>query len=119
MSARLLLVPLLREAVAPRFDLAVDILLVGFDEAMAETGRQHVMLAHASADQLCDFILRQGVTVVVANGIEEGYYHYLRWKRVEVLDGVMGPVDRVVDRFAQGRLAAGDILFERSDACGH
>lgn len=116
MSPRTLLVPLLRKDVAPRFDLAVEVLLVGFDESMAETGRQNVMMAHSSADDLCDFILRQGVSVVVANGIEEGYYHYLRWKRVEVLDGVMGPADLVVERFAQGRLAAGDILFERSDA---
>lgn len=119
MTPRTLLVPLWRTDVAPRFDLAVEILLVSFDESSAETGRQNVMLAHSSADELCDFILRQGVSVVVANGIEEGYYHYLRWKRVEVLDGVMGPVDRVVERFAQGRLAAGDILFERSDAGGH
>ena len=119
MSARTLLVPLLRKDVAPRFDLAVELLLVGFDDAQAETSRQHVMLAHSSADELCDFILRQGVSVVVANGIEEGYYHYLRWKRVEVLDGVMGPADLAVERFAQGRLAAGDILFERSDASGH
>jgi len=117
MSARTLLVPLLRDNVAPRFDLAVELLLVGLDEEHQETGRQNVMLAHSSADELCDFILRQGVSAVIVGGITEEYYHYLRWKRVEVLDGVMGPADLAVTLFAQGRLAPGDILFARSD--GH
>ena len=114
MTPRTLLVPLLREDVAPRFDLAVELLLVSLDENRAETGRQHLMLAHSSADELCDFILRQGVSALVVGGIEEEYFHYLRWKRVEVLDGVMGPAGLAVERYAAGRLAAGDILFPRS-----
>jgi len=118
-SARTLLVPLLRENVAPRFDLAVELLLVGLDEDRRETGRQNVMLAHSSADDLCDFILRQGVSAVIVGGIAEEYYHYLRWKRVEVLDGIMGPANRAVALFAQGRLAAGDILFPREDDRAH
>ena len=118
MNARTLLVPLLRDTVAPRFDLAVELLLVGLDEDRQETGRQHVMLAHSSADELCDFILRQGVSAVIVGGIAEEYYHYLRWKRVEVLDGVMGPADRAVELFARGQLAAGDILFARSNDHG-
>lgn len=119
MTPRTVLVPLLRENVAPRFDLAVELLLAAFDEDRAEVGRQHVMLAHSSADELCDFILRQGVNALIVGGIEEEYYHYLRWKRVEVLDGIMGPVNLVLERYARGRLTAGDILFERSDAGAH
>ncbi|MEW5773247.1 MAG: NifB/NifX family molybdenum-iron cluster-binding protein [Thermodesulfobacteriota bacterium] len=118
MTARTVLVPLLRENVAPRFDLAVELLVVGLDEGRNETSRQHVMLAHSSADELCDFILRQGVSAVIVGGIEEEYFHYLRWKRVEILDGVMGPADLALARFARGELAPGDVLFERSEDCG-
>lgn len=117
MNARTVLIPLLREDVAPRFDLAVEVMLASFDEDGAETGRQTIMLSHSSADELCDFVLRQGVSAVIANGIEEEYYHYLRWKRVEVLDGIMGPAGEALERFRQGRLAPGDILYERSDGC--
>jgi predicted Fe-Mo cluster-binding NifX family protein len=116
-TPRTVLVPLLRQDVAPRFDLAVEVLVASYDEAGTETGRQHVMLAHSSADELCDFILRQGVNALVVGGIEEEYYHYLRWKRVEVLDGVMGPAELALERFALGRLSAGDILFPRSGGC--
>ena len=48
---------------------------------------------------------------MIVNGVEEEYYHYLRWKRVEVVDQVMGPVDAVLERWRAGRLAPGDILY--------
>lgn len=117
MTPRTVLVPLLRDDVAPRFDLAVEVLVASLDEEGTETGRQHVMLAHSSADELCDFILRQGVSALIVGGIEEEHYHYLRWKRVEVLDGIMGSAELALERFAAGRLAPGDILFARSGDC--
>ena len=110
---RKVLIPLHRDDVAPRFDLAVEVLLAELDEEGRVAGRQGVFLAHASGDELCDFILKNGVEVLIVNGIEEDYYHYLRWKRVEVVDGVMGPADEALARYAAGRLAAGDTLYER------
>ncbi|EPR37452.1 hypothetical protein dsx2_0798 [Desulfovibrio sp. X2] len=116
MARNNVLVPLLGDAVAPRFDQALELLLLRRGDDGEERGRDTVLLDHASADGLCDFILRHEVGLVVVNGIEEEYYHYLRWKRVEVIDQVMGPVEAVLARLFAGELAPGDILYARGDA---
>lgn len=104
------LIPLMANEVAPRFDLAQAVLLAVLpEEGLAETTT--LVLEQPSSDALCDLALSRGVACVVCNGIEEEYYHYLRWKRIEVLDAVMGPVDAVLARLAAGRLKAGDILY--------
>jgi hypothetical protein len=51
--------------------------------------------------------------VVICGGIEEEYYQYLTWKRVKVLDSVIGDSGEALERLAAGRLQAGDILVER------
>lgn len=113
------LIPLFKDEVAPRFDLAAEALLadvsLGEGEEESKTKTEDFLLPHPSADGLCDLILRKDVDVLICGGIEEEYYHYLRWKRVEVLDNVAGPASDVLERYAQGTLQAGDILFDREE----
>lgn len=108
-----ILMTLYRNEVAPRFDLAGEVLLVELDDAGAERRRQELVLAHASADELCDLILDREVAVVITGGMEEEHYHYLRWKRVEVLDAIAGPAGDALARYLAGELSSGDILFPR------
>lgn len=114
MAAQTLLIPLFRDEIAPRFDLAGEVLLVSFDDDQGETSRATILLAHSSAEELCRMALEEKVSVVICNGIEEEYWQYLRWKRIDVLDNVMGPAEAALDRWRQGRLRSGDILFERA-----
>jgi len=117
------LIPLFKDEVAPRFDLAAEALLadvspdldgeVDGDESRIKT--EDFLLPHPSADGLCDLILRKDVDVLICGGIEEEYYHYLRWKRVEVLDNVAGPAREALARYAAGTLQAGEILFAREE----
>lgn len=119
------LIPLFKDEVAPRFDLAAEALLADVTQDVDGEGDGHgdgsriktedFLLPHPSADGLCDLILRKDVDVLICGGIEEEYYHYLRWKRVEVLDNVAGPARDVLARYAQGTLQAGDILFDREE----
>lgn len=108
-----LLIPLYRDEIAPRFDLAGEVLLVTFDGNMREVARSSIVLAHPSSEDLCRMALEEKVRAVICNGIDEEFWQYLRWKRIEVIDNVMGPVDAVLHRFATGQLATGDILFPR------
>lgn len=73
--------------------------------------RKDLVLAHPSADELCDLILKTDVETVVCGAIEEEYYHYLRWKRIEVLDSVAGRVEDVVRALAENRLREGEVLY--------
>ena len=113
MRTKKILIPLYRDEVAPRFDLAGEALIVSMSEDGAEEGRQSLVLPHASADDLCDLVLSRDIDTVICGGIEEEYYHYLRWKRVDVLDAVAGTAQDALARFFAGKLKAGDMLFAR------
>jgi len=108
-----ILVTLYRDEVAPRFDLCAEGLLVTVDATGHEVRRQDLVLAHSSADDLCDLILDREVAAVITGGIEEEHYHYLRWKRVEVVDGVAGLASEALALYLRGELAPGAILFPR------
>ena len=103
------LVCLFGNDVAPRFDLATEVVI----SSMGRDGRveqKTLVLPQASAEQLCHMILTEDIRFVICGGIEEEYYQYLTWKRVTVLDSVIGPCDLVLERFRQGTLKAGNIL---------
>jgi predicted Fe-Mo cluster-binding NifX family protein len=103
------------DEVAPRFDLATEVWIGRLDEGGTVSHRS-VVLSAPSAEELCQLVLSEGAEVVVTGGIEEQYYEYLRWKRVEVMDSVMGTRERAVALLAEGRLEAGAVLFPRPEA---
>ncbi len=106
------LIPLYGEEVAPRFDLATEVLIVSLSESGNRRETQTVVLPHASAEDLCQLVLTEKIDVVICGGIEEPYYQYLFWKKVNVLDSVIGPWAAVMARYGEGRLAPGDIVHE-------
>jgi len=102
------------EVVAPRFDLATEVLIatLGPDGEVLE--KKTMVLPHASPEDLCHQILVEEVQTVICGGIEEEFLQYLTWKKRAVLDSVMGPWQRALDRYRQGDLQAGAILYERA-----
>ena len=102
------------DEVAFRFDLASEVLIAQIDEQGRVQREKVIVLPQASAEILCRMVLTENIQVVVCGGIEEEYYQYLIWKRVKVLDAVIGPSDAALKRLAAGQLQAGDILIERS-----
>jgi predicted Fe-Mo cluster-binding NifX family protein len=78
-----------------------------------------MVLAHASAEDLCQLISNEGIDAVICNGIEEEFFEYLTWKKVQVLDSVMGSWKRALNLFVQGKLTAGSILFDRPERNSH
>lgn len=111
---RRILITVARDEIAPRFDLTTEALLLNIADNGEIVSRKSFLLAHASGDELCDLALSRDIGTIVCGGIEDEYYHYLRWKRIDVVDSVMGPLERVVASLAAGRLKAGDILYERA-----
>ncbi len=107
-----LLVPLAGEVVAPRFDLATEVLI-----ARARRGRlvgepRIVLLPGPSADALCSLVLEEGITHVACGGIEDAHFQYLAWKKVRVLDRVIGSWEAVLRLFLCGELRPGTVVRE-------
>lgn len=119
MTGKYALLTLCQDEIAPRFDMTAEALIIPLDATYASgppadaPGRRHLVLAHVSSEELCDVITRSGVSVVVCGGIEEDYYHYLRWKRIDVISDVMGPLAPVLERLASGELQTGDCLYRK------
>ena len=111
---RRVLITVAKDEIAPRFDLTTEALLLNISESGEIVLRKSFLLAHASGDELCDLALSRDIGTIVCGGIEDEYYHYLRWKRIDVIDSVMGPLEIVVARLATGNLKAGDILYDRA-----
>lgn len=110
-----LLVALLGENIAPRFDLAVEVLIAEGDATGAVVGEPRiVLLPGPSADELCALILKEGVGLVVCGAIEESHFQYLSWKKVKVIDRVIGSWRQAVARALMGRLNSGEILREQT-----
>jgi len=105
-----ILIPLHENDVAPRFDLAAEVLIVTGIGKTGSGDKRMVVLPRASADQLCHLIITEGIQTVICSGIEDDYYQYLTWKRIEVIDSVIGSSQSALERFIEGTLKPGDIL---------
>jgi hypothetical protein len=110
-----ILIPLSGDDVAPRFDLAPEafVAVIRGDGTVVED--RTIILPHASAEALCNLILTEKIDMVVCCGVEEEYHQYLCWKKVKVIDSVVGPYTRVLDRLRQGTLVSGDILLNAKE----
>jgi len=113
------LLTLFENDVAPRFDLTTEVLIASLREDGSGDKIRTVVLAHASAEDLCQLILNEGINVLVCGGIEEEYFDYLTWKKVRVLDSVMAPWERALDVLRAGDLKPGAILVDRLERISH
>ena len=98
--------------IAPRFDLATEVLVVQTDDKGSLAGEpREILLPGPSAEELCSLILKEGITHVVCGGIEEGHYQYLTWKGLKVIDNIIGTGKEVVRHFlAKGELDPGTVI---------
>ena len=110
MKPKKILVVLHNSDVAPRFDLATEVLVVNSLKGTDTMEKRIVVLPHASADELCKLIITESVQIVICGGIEDDYYQYLTWKRIEVIDSVIGSSQSALERFIEGTLKPGEIL---------
>ncbi|NDV27066.1 dinitrogenase iron-molybdenum cofactor biosynthesis protein [Desulfovibrio sp. JC010] len=105
-----IMIPLHNDEVAPRFDLATDVLLAKF-RSDGETSERIIVLPQASADDLCALATSDNTDAVVCGGIDDEHYQYLKWKGIEVLDDVIGPVKKVMQAYKDNKLARGDNFY--------
>ena len=105
-----LLITIWRDQVAPRFDLTSEVLVATVDATGEVLHSKTVVLPSVSAEDLCHLILTEGITKVICGGIEEEYFQYLTWKKVKVIDSVIGPYDRALEFARAGKLEPGAII---------
>ncbi|GAB7079931.1 NifB/NifX family molybdenum-iron cluster-binding protein [Megalodesulfovibrio paquesii] len=117
-----LLIPLYGPEVAPRFDLATEVWIGELDPKSPERIRTStiIVLPQASAEDLCQLILKEEVEVVLCGGIEEEFYDYLQWKKIKVIDSIVALAEDAAKAWGRGELGPGTsderLLLPRSRA---
>jgi len=109
-------IPLHEEEVAPRFDLATEVMIAECDPQGRILQEKVLILPGPSAERLSHMIVTEHIRTVICGGIDQEVYDYLTWKKVEVLDNVIGPASIVLRRYIQKCLKSGDILPTTPDA---
>ena len=107
---RRVFIPLYDEDVAPRFDLATEVLMAECSPSGQILREKVLILPGPSAERLCHMIITEGAHVLICGGIEQEFYDYLTWKRITVIDNVIGRCRPVLERFANDTLASGDVI---------
>jgi predicted Fe-Mo cluster-binding NifX family protein len=98
--------------IAPRFDLTTEVLIATMSARGHREAERTVVLPHASPEDLCHLILSKGIETLICNGIEDEYYQYLKWKKVEVYDSVIGPWSQALIQYRRGKLKPQTIFFD-------
>jgi len=109
-----ILIPIAGDDVAPRFDLATEVLIITVSSKNNEIEEERtIVLPRASSEKLCHLILTENIQVVICGAIEDEFYQFLRWKQVTVFDTVIATWQDAFDGFLENRLVPGDIFYTR------
>lgn len=96
--------------VSPRFDLSPEVIIATYyDRQLLEEPRS-IIISDVSAEILCELALQENIATVICGGIEEQYYQFLTWKKIKVIDGVVGPHDAILRLAVNNTLQPGIIL---------
>lgn len=105
--------PIQGDFIAPRFDLATEVLIARFANGKVSGKPKSIIMERPSDEGLCQMAVEEHITDLVCSGIEELHYNFLVWKQITVVDGVIGDWKTAMDKVLHGSLRQGDILINQ------
>ncbi len=99
--------------IAPRFDLTTEVLIILISNNSVIEEKKSIVLPRSSADELCHLLLSENINTLICGGIEEEYYQFLKWKKINIFDSVAGNWTAAFKNWQENTLTSGDILSDR------
>ncbi|MFA7383813.1 MAG: hypothetical protein WC001_10215 [Desulfurivibrionaceae bacterium] len=96
--------------IAPRFDLTTEVLIAKIVRGKISGEPRTVLLPGPGSDALCSLVIREEASLVICGGIEEAHFQYLVWKKIEVIDRVIGPAVEAIALAIVKQLRPGEIV---------
>lgn len=96
--------------VAPRFDLTVEVIITHIAHGAVSQAPRELLLSEPSGDELCALAVSESVDTVICGGIDEVHREYLAWKKIRIIDGVIGPYREALELLAADQLAQEAVL---------
>lgn len=110
-----LMVVIQGDFVAPRFDLATESLIVRLENGQVVGEPKMIIRERPSDEALCQMAVEEHITNIICGGIEEVHFNFLVWKKVSVLDAVIGNWRTALEKGVAGTLLQGEILTSEYD----
>jgi predicted Fe-Mo cluster-binding NifX family protein len=105
-----------RDFVAQRFDLTAEVVIVTVENGEPVGKPRAIIMNRPSPEDLCNMIIEENIATVICGGIEDRHYQFLTWKKIQVIDYVIGDYQSALKKAIAGKLSSGDLLpFTRSD----
>lgn len=96
--------------VAQRFDLTAEVVIATVERGEAVDKPRTIIMDRPSPEDLCNMIMEENIALVICGGIEDRHYQFLTWKKIRVIDFVIGDHESALKRAIAGDLAQGDML---------
>ncbi len=110
-----ILVTLQNNNIAPRFDLTTEVLIAKISRGKISGAPRTILLPGPSSDELCSLAIKEEVTLVICGGIEDSHFQYLVWKKIDVIDRVIGSAEEALVLAITKNLLPGAIIRTRPD----
>ena len=110
-----LLIPIQGDYVAPRFDLASEIIISRFEDGRLEGEMKTIIMERASDEELCQMVVEANITDVVCGAIEETHYNFLAWKRVNIFDSIVGGWKEAIELRLAEKLTSRQIIIDKNN----
>lgn len=104
------MIAVLKKDVAPRFDLTLEAVFAAIEDGRVSGEPRVILISRPSGEELSGLAVKEGVDVVVCNGISQVHHDFLTWKDIEVIDGVIGPFEKALKALATGKLEPETVL---------
>jgi predicted Fe-Mo cluster-binding NifX family protein len=108
-----IIIPVDQKEIAPRFDLATEVLIILISNNSIVEEQKTVVLSRSSADELCHLLLAENANTLICGAIEDEYFQFLKWKKIQIFDSIIGNWSSAFKRFRAKELSCGDILSPR------
>ena len=105
-----ILITIEKKEVAPRFDLTSEILITEQVGGKITGEPRIIILPGTSGEDICALATKENISLVICDGIEDTHYQYLKWKKIKVIDGVIGPYEQAMHFAMINKLKPGAIL---------
>ncbi len=99
-------IPLNGDRIAPRLPLAKEVMIIEV-RGRREEQREKVNISLLHPMEIPDFLASQGVTKVIAGGVDWHLQEMLRLNNINVIWGIMGDVDEVLAFYLRKGLQEG------------
>ncbi len=110
-----ILITLQNNNVAPRFDLTTEVMIARITRGKISGTPRTILLSGPSSDELCSLAIKEEVSLVICGGIEDAHFQYLAWKKIDVIDRIIGPAEEALTLAISKKLQPGAIIWPRPE----